>query len=107
MSGPQPFAYFDGKTTLRILVTGSREWTDKAVIERALGDALATYTTIGKPVLVHGAAPGADTLATVEALRRLMERGWRTSDPTSCTCTASRPASVSRNSGKRIDWAFA
>lgn len=49
--------------SLRILVTGSRSWTDKAAIERALGDALATYTTIGKPVLIHGAAAGADMLA--------------------------------------------
>lgn len=52
--------------TLRILVTGSRNWTDRAAIRRALAVALATYTTIGNPVLVHGGAAGADTIAEEE-----------------------------------------
>lgn len=47
---------------LRILVTGSREWTDRQVVADALSRAL-TLSTIGYPVLVHGAAAGADTLA--------------------------------------------
>jgi hypothetical protein len=62
---------------MRILITGSREWTDRDVIRRALVDALGTYTTIGLPVLIHGAAEGADTIAHQEwaALER-SRRGW-------------------------------
>ena len=64
-------------TALRILVTGSREWTDRAAVRSALVDALATYTTIGLPVLVHGDAAGADTIAHEEwaALER-SRPGW-------------------------------
>jgi hypothetical protein len=51
---------------LRILVTGSRAWTDRVAVRDALLDALSTYTTIGAPVLVHGAARGADTIADEE-----------------------------------------
>lgn len=53
-------------TALRILVTGSREWTDRDAIRAALLDTLSTYTTIGAPQLVHGAAKGADTIAEEE-----------------------------------------
>jgi hypothetical protein len=38
--------------TLRILVTGSRDWTDRDTIRAALADALGTHSTIGLPVLV-------------------------------------------------------
>lgn len=48
--------------SLRILVTGSRDWSDRTVIHGALIKALE-WSTIGTPVLVHGAARGADTLA--------------------------------------------
>lgn len=62
---------------LRILVTGSRNWTDRAVIRAALVEALGTYTTIGLPVLVHGGARGADALAHVEWHRLMSQRpGW-------------------------------
>ena len=49
---------------LRILVTGSRSWTGRDAVRRALLDAL-TMTTVGAPVLVHGRCPqgGADLLA--------------------------------------------
>lgn len=53
--------------TLRILVTGSRDWTDPIPVQQALEQAL-TLSSIGAPVLVHGAARGADTLA---------ERAWK------------------------------
>jgi hypothetical protein len=49
--------------TLRILVAGSREWADVDAIDRAIRAALMKYWTDQPPVLVHGAAPGADTLA--------------------------------------------
>jgi hypothetical protein len=54
---------------LRILVTGSRSWTDEAAIDEALRWALS-LSTIGPPVLVHGDCPygGADLLA---------DRRWR------------------------------
>jgi hypothetical protein len=42
----------------RVLVTGSRTWTDNAVIR----DALAPFRAPGA-VLVHGDAPGADRIA--------------------------------------------
>lgn len=45
----------------RILVTGSRAFTDGAVVRQALDEALAEF---GAPLtVVHGAARGADTLA--------------------------------------------
>lgn len=48
----------------RLLVTGSRGWTNVPVISEGL---MAAYTRLGgsaeKIVLVHGAAPGADTIA--------------------------------------------
>lgn len=46
--------------TLRILVTGSRNWTDQARIADALDAAL---TACGLAVLIHGGARGADALA--------------------------------------------
>lgn len=51
--------------TYRILVTGSREWTDKATIRHAL---FATWRAAGVPedvVLVSGHARGADAIAEV------------------------------------------
>lgn len=50
--------------TLRILITGSRNWTDRGMIRRALcragrdAGAHPQETTV-----VHGGAPGADTIA--------------------------------------------
>jgi YspA, cpYpsA-related SLOG family len=56
----------------RILVTGSRHWTDRCTIHRAL-----LRATVGvdpaRIVVVHGAAPGADSLA--EQIVR--SYGWR------------------------------
>jgi hypothetical protein len=51
----------------RLLVTGSRTWTDRQVIYDALYEA---YQELGGPaeqiVLVHGAAKGADLIASSE-----------------------------------------
>ena len=45
---------------MRILVTGSRNWTDRAAIAQALLD----LRMEGPPVIVHGACPtGADAIA--------------------------------------------
>lgn len=63
--------------THRILITGSRTWTDRA----AIADAISTYLhSVGTsvagvwplPVLVHGGAHGADQLA--DAIAR--NWGW-------------------------------
>jgi hypothetical protein len=49
--------------SLRVLVTGSRNWTDPQAIADALTDVLEPRPTPGIPVLVHGGARGADRLA--------------------------------------------
>jgi hypothetical protein len=48
----------------RVIVCGSREWTDRALIH----DTLAALTEhAGRVVIVHGAARGADRIAGEEA----------------------------------------
>lgn len=47
----------------RLLVTGSRSWTDRAVIARALIDVDAEWGVPRDAVLVHGGARGADLIA--------------------------------------------
>lgn len=61
----------------RILITGSRTWTDRAVIAQAISDYLHSVgTSIGGawpfPIIVHGDARGADQLA--DAIAR--NWGW-------------------------------
>lgn len=57
--------------TYRVLVTGSRAWTDYGVIATALDELLAEHPDM---VLVHGHCPrGADKLADTWALRRGVE----------------------------------
>ncbi len=56
----------------RILITGSRSWTDRAAIVQAISDYLhCVGTSIGgawpSPVIVHGGARGADQLADAVA----------------------------------------
>jgi len=57
----------------RVLVTGSRGWTDESAIQTAF-DMVESHNRDqrGVVVLVHGTAAGADTLAEHEAVRR----GW-------------------------------
>ena len=47
----------------RILVTGSRSWTDCQTIRAAIADALKDVQTGETPALVHGGASGADFIA--------------------------------------------
>lgn len=54
---------------MRILVTGSRNWTDKVTIAQAIREA---WLVAGRPygvVVVHGGARGADYIADVYAKR--------------------------------------
>lgn len=58
--------------THRILITGSRTWTDRAAIAQAISDYLQSRrTSIGgawpPPIIVHGGARGADQLADAVA----------------------------------------
>lgn len=51
-------------TPYRILVTGSRDWVDAAVVWRALAETVPAATTSRALVVVHGACPtGADAMA--------------------------------------------
>jgi hypothetical protein len=52
---------------MRVLVTGSRDWSDPGIINKALIQAYSWWTEIDpwgtEFVVVHGAARGADTMA--------------------------------------------
>lgn len=50
-------------TGLRILVTGSREWTDVRAIQEAMATYIRRQPTVERIVLVHGGARGADSIA--------------------------------------------
>jgi hypothetical protein len=54
---------------MRILITGSRTWTNHEVIHRALQDAWLAHGRPYGTVVVHGGARGADYLAGTIAKR--------------------------------------
>lgn len=59
---------------MRILVTGSRDWTLRTVVRAAL----LGHAWIGRavrPVLIHGGARGADTIAAEEFVELFGHRG--------------------------------
>jgi len=47
----------------RLMVTGSRDWTNRAEIDRALFNYWYTAGRVSDVILIHGAAKGADTMA--------------------------------------------
>jgi hypothetical protein len=57
-----PKEHGNGKVTRTVLVCGAREWTDGEVIYRKLA-------ALRPALIIHGAAPGADTLAEHAAKR--------------------------------------
>lgn len=61
---------------VRVLVTGSRDWTDGETVENALDDVFFA-TRSGQPVtVVHGACPtGADMIAA-QWVKKVREAGW-------------------------------
>ena len=52
---------------MRIIVTGSRDFTDDDLVNEALSDLFERYIDHSEFVLVHGGARGADTLASLWA----------------------------------------
>jgi hypothetical protein len=63
---------------LRILATGSRDLRDWDLVRTALLDTLATYTTIGPPVLVHGGQMSRDpTTGGCYGADYLADQVWR------------------------------
>ena len=78
--------------TARILMTGSRDWTDRDAVVRALSDATKNLTL---PItLVHGAARGADSLAAAQWLK------WHQQWPAEYAAPEGHPAAW-REHGKR------
>ena len=64
--------------TLRVLVTGSRGWTDQITIGSALSDAWKRHggtDPLEPMIVVHGGARGADTIA--DDWVRYMRDEWR------------------------------
>jgi len=55
---------------MRILITGSRTWTDAEAISNAIRDAWLTHGRPYGTIVVHGGARGADYLAGVAAKRQ-------------------------------------
>lgn len=61
---------------MRILITGSRDWTDQRLIEAAIVEAMV----FGKdwprivPTIIHGGARGADSMADGVAIRRNLKQ---------------------------------
>jgi hypothetical protein len=71
----------------RVLVCGSRDWTDRELIERVLA-------TVARPAhLIHGDARGADRLA-VQVVRQL---GWSVTAYPACWSRYGRAAGPRRN----------
>lgn len=63
---------------MRILVTGSRDWTDAAVIENAILTAVDDYqrnsfARVARTTIVHGGARGADSIAESVARKHLFQ----------------------------------
>lgn len=63
--------------SLRILVTGSRTWTDREAVHHSLTTAVRELTFDGEIIVVHGGARGADTFAAEWASARLEARAER------------------------------
>src|SRR4030095_1068533 len=56
---------------MRLLVTGSRNWTDSDTIRTAIAKAIGDHPyskKLGEIVIVHGDSPGADQIAKLWAL---------------------------------------
>jgi hypothetical protein len=61
---------------MRILITGSRTWTQRKPIHEALTvEAIQARSSRDQLVVIHGGANGADSVAEA-AVRRLWQAGW-------------------------------
>lgn len=89
----------------RVLVTGSRTWSDRAAVWTALDEVLAVRHQV---TVVHGACPrGADAHAHDWVVRRQRDHQpvdeeahpaqWRVTDPTTGTSRVDRGAGIARN----------
>lgn len=67
---------------MRVLVTGSRTWTDRDPVRAALNDMAATALDLGQRLtVVHGGARGVDTIAGNWCAEKI-NLGW----PVSAEC---------------------
>jgi hypothetical protein len=70
---------------VRVLITGSRDWTDEDTLREALDHAYMAWLghrdELEKFVVVHGDARGADRLARDWALAKHRQDGWVAHEP--------------------------
>jgi YspA, cpYpsA-related SLOG family len=89
----------------RILVTGSRTWTDRTVLAQMISDYLDTIggSVVGAgpfPIIVHGGARGADQLAASMARNwdwipsRTAPMGPATAAPSTIQCAGALPGRI-------------
>jgi hypothetical protein len=92
--------------TIKILVTGDREWTNPVIIGEALLDAMLEFKVhdVKEVLVIHGAARGADLIGEMVAKSFGMPTDsnpahWRhTIDcPRGCSEMIGRPSGVIRN----------
>jgi hypothetical protein len=85
---------------VRILLTGSRDWSDEGTIRRALLWAIGKYGAHNKLILVHGDCPdGADAIAQREWVRLSWDNDLHLLAPERHTVTKEDWARIGKRAG--------